>query len=92
MELNSLVVLKTEVLQALEALSKRQLAESNSLALERKQLENEHKLYFEKSEMSQKSYFLYGRERDAVAQESESLGLRKLLPEHKQRQQKVTEK
>ena len=83
-------MLKDELIEAIENISKQQLEEFGAFTLERRQLEKDHKHYFERMEMSQKSYFLHGRERDAVALEKESLLLHKKQSE--QRVKKVTEK
>jgi len=85
-----LKAVKNEVIQAIENTSKQQLEEFSAFTAERRQLEKDHKHYFERMEMSQKSYFLHGRERDAVALEKESIALHKKQAEN--RIKKVTEK
>jgi len=89
-EQNLLDLLQKEVIDTIADFSKKQASEFNILASERKQLEKEHKQLFERMEISQKNYFLHGRERDAVALEKECLALHKKSSE--QRQKKVTEK
>lgn len=83
-------MLKKEVIESLEEITKRQNAEFNAIILEKKQLEKDHKHFFERTEISQKTHFLQGRERDAMALEIESFNLRRKLVD--QRQQKAAEK
>ncbi len=85
-----LKVVKNEIIESIENISKQQLEEFSAFNMERRQLEKDHKHYFERMEMSQKSYFLHGRERDAVALEKESVALHKKQAEN--RIKKVTEK
>ncbi len=90
MEQSFLGVLKEDIAQNLQGLIKRQAGDFEILATERKQLERDHKHFFERMEMAQKNYFLHGRERDAVALEKESIALSR--KQSVQRQNKVSEK
>jgi len=83
-------VLKKDIVENLQGIIKRQAGDFEILTAERKQLERDHKHFFERMEMAQKNYFLHGRERDAVALEKESIALFK--KQSVQRQNKVAEK
>ena len=89
-EQSLLDILKKEVVEVMDDMTKRQNTEFNAIMIEKKLLEKEHKHHLEKTEISQKSHLLHGRERDTVGLEIECLALRRKQADP--RQQKASEK